>query len=128
MANIEEARRSIDRFKVWLNTKSEVAGQIRPGTNINLGAVTADTKLIYGEFNYQQRVEGLPGEPLIFKWTTQPTLAIERTSLNDEGSPVTSTRPLVYSADLGLIGEELTGKVLDRLNALQTRTNGNGVH
>lgn len=128
MANIKEAQQNVEQFKIWLNTESEVAKEARSGRSIDLGSVGEGTRVVYGQFGYQQRIEGLPGEPLIFKWTSQPTIALEKTTLGREGNAVIARTPLVYAADLRAIGPELTGQVLDRLNAIQTRTNGNDIH
>lgn len=105
MAITKEAIRTIVNFEPGKNSKQE--------TNRGncLGEVSGK-RLVYGIFPYQRRVT-LPGEPLVFAWTRQPTLALV------EGERVTT---LAYTTDVRNLGESLAVAVAEQVRLWNRRT------
>lgn len=77
----------------------------------DLGSVTTVTgdelQLVHGPFNYRTRFIGDPNQPLLYKWTTQPVVAL----IGREGG----VYPLAYAADIKRLPESLVAQVAEKL-------------
>lgn len=119
MVASKEAKEAKEAIESSVNFVPDKNFRIKGGTQrVELGCIGDGMHLVHDIFSYRRRVAGLEGQPVTPEWTEQPALALEERGGNGD---IQGRYILAYAEDVKALGDDLAAKVVEHIQALQSR-------